>query len=384
LRIGLIFEHDLAYPRGVLRGIKQFARTKPDWVLVMLHPGGLNEHSLENARPAGLLANIFDRRLVALLKDQRQPVVNTGAILPDVPFPSVMVDHRAVGRLACEHLVDRGFRHFGIVGHPCHFYSTEREAGFRAALEGTSPSCEAFYERPATSYRKRAQLFALSSKLQTWLKGLSKPVAIFACHDAWGMQVVEACRLAKLQVPEQVAVIGVDNDDLLCELARPSLSSIIVPAERIGFESANLLDQLLRRRRIRRTTMLVPPSGVVTRQSSDILSGTDNQLNTAVRYIREHPHLPLRVSDVLKVVPISRRALEQRFQNVLKRGIGEEIRRVHLDQAKLLLATTVFSVAEVAQQSGYGSSHYFSRVFRNETGQTPSQFQASFHGKPAG
>jgi LacI family transcriptional regulator len=381
-RIGLVFEHDMAYPRGVLRGIKQFAQTKPNWILVMLEPEALSAQALEVMRPSGVIANAFDKRIIELLAAQHRPVVNCSPVLRDVPFASVMVDHREVGRLASEHLVDRGLRHFGVVGHPRHLYSVEREAGFREALAGTDATCESFYERPAVSFRRRARLLALSPSLQEWLRRLPKPVGIFTCHDIWGLQVVEACRLAKLAVPEQVAVIGVDNDDLLCELARPSLSSIIVPAQRIGFQSATMLARLLKGHTIRRSPLLVTPPGVIARQSSDILSGGDAELTAAVRYIRDHPHLPLTVSDVLNVVPISRRALEQRFQRLLKRGIGEEIRRIHLARAKRLLGTTVLPIAEIAQQSGYRSVHYLSRAFRKETGQTPSQFRANYYGQP--
>ncbi len=381
-RIGLVFEHSMSYPRGVLRGIKKFADTKPGWILVILESNGLTAQALETAHPDGLIANAFDRKLVELLVAQHRPVVNVSPVLPDVPFPSVMVDHHAVGRMACEHLIDRGLRHFGIVGHARHLYAIEREAGFREALHGIESSCEAFYERPATSFRNRARLLALSSRFQEWLSRLPKPVGVFACHDVWGLQVVEACRLAQLKVPEEVAVIGVDNDDLLCGLARPPLSSISVPAEQIGFESAATLERLLQRRKARKSRLLIPPPGVVARQSSDVLTGADSDLHAAIRFIRNNAHEPLRVSDVLRVVPVSRRTLEQRFQQFLRRGIGEEIRRVHLARAKTLLATSILSMTEIARRSGYGSVHYLSRTFRKETGLTPTQFRATFHGTP--
>jgi LacI family transcriptional regulator len=291
-----------------------------------------------------------------------------------------MVDHNEVGRMAFEHLRDRGLRQFGVIGHPTHLYSVEREAGFRKALGPTKWSCAAFHERASVSFRRRARLLALQPSLQRWLRTLPKPVGIFACHDVWGLQVVEACRLTGLRVPDDVAVIGVDNDDLLCELARPSLSSIVVPAEQIGFEAAALLDRLLRGGRPPKQTRLVPVPGLITRQSTDVVAGGDGELSAALQFIRGQSHRPLRVSDVLRELPISRRALEQRFQAVLHRGIAAEIRRVHLERARTLLATTTLSVSEVARQAGFSSVHYLSRQFHRETKETPTEFRRRIRG----
>src|SRR5262245_26138206 len=238
LRIGLVFNYHLAYARGVLRGIKHYAQTRPDWNLVPLDTEGLTPATLRAAGPAGLIALVYTDALTKTLRAWRRPLVNTASVLPDLPFPRVGVDHRQVGRLAFTHLCERGFRHFGFVGHPRHFYSTEREAGFRQALAPAGHPLDCYYERPARSYQHRGRLLVVNERLQSWLRELPKPVGVFACHDVWALQVVEACRLTGLRVPEDLAVVGVDNDDLLCELARPSLSSVVVPAERVGSEAA--------------------------------------------------------------------------------------------------------------------------------------------------
>ncbi len=373
--IGLVFDYNLAYPRGVLRGVKQFAQTRPHWILVPLDTDGLTVRALQAMQPNGLIALVVSEALAEALRSLRRPLVNVASVLADLPFPRVGVDHRQVGQLAARHLRERGFRHVGFVGHPHHVYSIEREAGFRQALAPEGHSLACYYERPARSYRRRGRLLVLNKGLQRWLRALPNPVGVFACHDVWGLQVVEACRLTGLRVPDEVAVIGVDNDDLLCELARPSLSSIIVPAERIGYEAATMLERLLRRARAPRTPRLIPPAGVVTRQSSDVMAGGDPDVTAAVRFIRDHRHQPLSVEDVLRAVPVSRRSLERRFRALLERGLGEEIRRVHLERAKDLLATTALSMAEVAQQAGFAGVHYLSRVFRQETGQTPTKYR---------
>ncbi|MBI3463024.1 MAG: substrate-binding domain-containing protein, partial [Planctomycetes bacterium] len=257
-----------------------------------------------------------------------------------------------------------------------------REAGFRQdlAAQGHAPSC--YYERATVTYRHRGRLLALQAGLQRWVQSLPKPVGIFACHDIWGLQAVEACRLAELRVPEDVAIIGVDNDDLLCELARPSLSSIAVPTLRIGHEAAALLDRLLRGSRPPRQPILIPSSGIVARQSSDVLALRQPDVAAAVRYIRDHAHRPICVADVLREVAVGRRSLERQFRAVLNRGIWGEIRRVHLDRARELLATTAQSIAEVATQAGFTDLQQLSRVFRQETGLTPSAYRRRFHEAP--
>src|SRR5262245_40552707 len=212
LHIGLVFDYNLAYSRGVLRGIKQFAQTRPHWILMPLDTEGLTSRVLKTMQPAGLIALVATSALAKTLRSSRKPLVNVGGVLPDLSFPQVIVNHQEVGQLAALHLRERVFHHFGFVGHPHHFYSTERAAGFRQALDPSRPSLACYHERPARSYRQRARLLVLNEGLHRWLRGLPKPVGIFACHDVWALQVVEACRLTGLRVPDDVAVVGVDND----------------------------------------------------------------------------------------------------------------------------------------------------------------------------
>ncbi len=375
LRIGLVYSYGMAYERGVLRGIKHYSQSRPEWTLVPLEAEGLTPLALRKLRPAGLIAHVVSEALAETLRTMRRPLVNTSAVLRDVPFPRVGVDHVRIGELAATHFVERGLRQFGFVGHPRHYYAIQRETGFRSALSGYSVAT--YYENPARSYRQRARLLALDKGLQRWVRSLPKPVGVFACHDVWGLQVVEACRLSELRVPEEVAIVGVDNDDLLCELARPSLSSVVVPAERIGYEAAALLDRLLAGAKRPRQPVVIPPTGIVTRQSSDLLALQDSEVAAAVQFIRGHSHQPLGVADILRHVPVGRRSLERRFRAVLGRGLWDEIRRVHLQRAKDLLATTALAMDEVADQSGFTDQQQLSRVFRQEMGLTPTAYRRS-------
>jgi LacI family transcriptional regulator len=373
--VALIFDYHLGYARGVLRGIKEYAQSRPEWVLLPLDTERVTRELVAAAHPKGLIASVLTEGLSKLLLEVRQPIVNVASVLPGLPFPRVGVDHRLVGQAAAEHLRQCGLAHFAFVGNAHHLYSTEREAGFRDALAAAGYAVDRYYERRKRSYRQRGRLLVLDERLRRWLLALPKPVGIFAGHDVWALQVVEACRLAGLRVPEDVAVVGVDNDDLLCELARPSLSSVIVPAERVGYEAAALLDRLLAGNTTPAGPVLIPPPGVVSRKSSDVLAIEDPVVAQTVRFLRDSAHLPLRVSDVLRAVPVSRRALERRFQAVLDRGLAAEIRRLHVEKAKQLLAESELPMRTIAERCGFSSQYQFSRAFRHEVGMTPTEYR---------
>jgi LacI family transcriptional regulator, galactose operon repressor len=193
-----------------------------------------------------------------------------------------------------------------------------------------------------------------------------------------GSQVSEFCRQLGFRVPDEVAIVGVDDDDLLCELSRPSLSSVALPGERIGYEAAVLLDRWLRGLRPPKKVVVLPPVGVVVRQSSDLMAVPDPQVSAALRFIREQADRPLHVQDVLREVPMARRALERRFRKWLQRSISEEIRRIHLERSRQLLSQTDLPLSAVATQSGFTDGRQLSVVFRRETGLTPSAFRRRF------
>jgi LacI family transcriptional regulator len=221
-------------------------------------------------------------------------------------------------------------------------------------------------------------LWRWNQPLMDWLKSQPKLVGVLASNDVQGAQVSECCRQLKLLVPEQVAIVGVDNDDVLCELSRPSLSSVALPGERIGYEAAQLLDQWLSGNRPGRQLIVLPPAGVVVRQSSDLLAVPDPDVSAAVRFIQRNAHRVLRVEDVLRQVPIARRALERRFKKTLQHSISEEIRRVHLERSKQLLLDTDHSIAAVARLAGFHDGRQLSILFRRAVGMTPSAFRRQF------
>jgi LacI family transcriptional regulator len=378
IRIGLVLSHSLDYCRRVLRGIKGYAEAKPDWILLPIDPEPRASRSLTAFRLAGVIAHLFTPALAARLRALRRPLVNVSAVLDDLPVPRVGADDEEIGRRAALHLLDRGFTSFGFVGQRNHAYSTRRERGFREVIERFGHAVDCYHERRARPFTPTGHLWALDREVQRWVRLLRKPVGVFAPNDIWGVQLAEICRQLRLRVPEDVSLVGVDNDDLLCNLSRPALSSIAVPAERIGHEAAALLDRLLAGAKPPRQALLLPPLGVVTRHSSEALAIRDADVAAAVRFIREHSHSPLRVPDVLAEIPVSRRSLERRFRASLQRGLGDEIRRVHMERARELLTSTEMPLAEVALRSGFSSGSQLSIVFRQEMALTPSDYRRRF------
>jgi LacI family transcriptional regulator len=377
VRIGLVLNHSLAFYRAILRGVKTFAIERPEWVFT---PIATDLRALELARPlrcSGYIAHVFSRPLASALRVLRRPVVSVSGILPDLPFPNVAADHVEVGRLAARHLLDRGVNELAFLGFPDHDFSVGREQGLREVAREAGVRVSAFHER-SRRVEEPSGMWRWNQALENWLQQLPRPVGLLASYDAQGAQVAEYCRQLGLDVPNDVAIIGVDDDDLLCELARPSLSSVALPAERIGYEAARMLDELLRGKGSAVHSLILPPSGVVVRQSSSLNAVRDPHVAQAVQFIHDHAHEPLKVVDVLRVVPVARRALERRFRKWLQRSILDEISRMHIERAKNLLTATDLAMSQIAGRAGFRDSRHLSISFRRVTGMTPTAFRRRF------
>jgi LacI family transcriptional regulator len=375
VRIGLVMEHSLSFYRQILRGIKTFASDRPDWLFT---PIATDPRALEMVKPLkchGYIAHVFHRPLGSKLRSLRRPVINVSGVLPDLPFPRVVSDHLEVGRQAGRHLVTNGLRNLAFVGYRSHEFSVERERGLREVAAESGAIVYSFYEHNRRLEDPKG-VWRWNEPLLTWLRELPKPIGIVASHDTQGAQVAEYCHQLQLVVPDQVAIVGADDDDLLCELSRPSLSSVRLPAEKIGYEAARLLDEWLQSGSAPTIkTLKLPPAGVAIRQSSNLQAVPDPHVSAAVRFISEQSHRAFNIDDILRAVPIARRALERRFRKWLQRSILQEIRRAHVERAKHLLATTDLAMPEVAHRSGLNDSRQLSIAFRQVTGMTPTGFR---------
>ncbi len=333
---------------------------------------------LRHWRGDGVIAHISTEPMLRAAGGCGVPVVNVSQYLPRVPFPSVLPDNAAVGRIAAEHLLQRGYEHFAYCGFIGHGYAEARLSSFTARLRESG--YEVAVNRSLPPQERAEQWEQRQSKLAAWVAALPKPVGLMCCNDTRARHVTQACHTAGVRVPEDVAIIGADNDELICAMSNPPLSSIDVSAERVGYEAASLLARLMRGEVAPSPDqpILIPPGEAITRQSSDALAISDPDVAAAVRFIREHRSEPIQVGDVVDATAASRRVLERRFKKILGRTMGTQIVMAHLDRAKSLLADTDLPTDQVAERSGYAYVQQFNAMFKRHVGLTPSQYRRRY------
>jgi LacI family transcriptional regulator len=379
--VALLIESSRAYGRGLLLGVAKYIREHGPWS-IFLQERGLGDLSpgwLEDWEGDGIIARVETRPMADAIQRLRLPAIDVRYLLDDLKLPSVRTDDVATARLGAEHVLERGFRHFAFCGFDGADYSDIRRDIFAERIGQAGFRCHIFEDpqRPlkATTLEYEEHGLMYEDLVARWLKDLPKPIGLMACNDIRGQQVLNACRAIGVAVPDDVAVIGVDNDEVLCELADPPLSSVVPNTERIGYEAAALLDEMMGGKKPPRQPIFIEPVGIVTRRSTEVLAIEDRHIAAAMRFIREHACEGIDVGDVVRAVPLSRSTLERRFARALGRSPKEEILRVRLSRAKQLLAQTDFSLALVAEKVGLEHAEYLSVIFKKKIGLTPGQFR---------
>lgn len=374
-RVALMIETAGAYGRDLLEGITRYLRMHRPWSIFLerreidsVHPGWLETWRGDGALTrwsAPAVADLFDRSGAA--------VVDLSGRRPPFGPPRIHCDDQAIGRIAAEHLMQRGLRSFGYCGFGGELWSDRRRDGFRAALARSGFRCQV-YESAWVGLGSKP--FEEGQKhIEAWLGSLSKPAGVMACNDMRGFQILDGCRSAGSKVPDEVAVIGVDDDTLLCGLCDATLSSVIPDTPHIGYEAAAALDLLMEGGRPVFRERLVPPLGVATRMSTDVLAVEDTAFAFALRFIRENACHGITVDDALRDIPMSRMTLERRFRRYLGHSPHAEIRAVQVGRAKELLAETEHAVRRIAQLVGFEHPEYFNVVFKREVGLSPGEFR---------
>ena len=372
-RVVLLIETSNAYARGLLGGIQAYVRENKPWSIY------LAEHGRGDMPPAwlsrwkgdGVIARIENAAIARAIAALKIPVVDmsAGRLLPELPWCEI--DEDGIARLAVEHFEERGFKHFAWCGDARFVWSKMRGDAWIAALAKSGHTVHLYNSPGKFAPDDDAETDAIAK----WIGTLPRPLAVFTCYDIRGRQVLDACRRTGQQVPDEVAVLSVDNDELLCSLAHPPLSSIIPNALRTGYEAAGLLDRMMAGEKPGPERHLIPPTGLVTRQSTDVLAVEDRNVAKAVRFIREHACEGICVDDVVRDAGLSRRLLEGRFKSNLGRSPHEEITRVQILRVKELLAHTDLPLTEVADRTGFRYVEYLSAVFKNKVGVPPGQFR---------
>ncbi len=372
--IALVMRPDSGYYRGVLRGIKRYADEIRTWVFGMVAQSHDIPIMFKTFRPNGILAFIYLNESQEKLFSSDIPVVSFANINNQLTLPMVSVDDIAVGRMAAEYFLDRAFHSFAYVGFPKFNYSNQREEGFISRIREANATCKVFHD---SHYPDAAGVWAWAAEpgICEWLKSLPRPTAILAANDAVGLRITEFARQMNIRIPEDLAVLGVDNDDLFCTLSYPQLSSIVTPMDQIGYTAAQMLHQMMNHVTLPQTTIMLPPVGVVTRSSSDMLAIEDQDLAGAIRFIHNNAHRPIGIKQVLSEISLSRRALERRCKQALGRTPLEELLRIRIQHVKYLLANTDKPMSVIAHDSGFTTNKQLSMTFHQQTGVTPTTYR---------
>jgi LacI family transcriptional regulator len=382
-KVALLIETSNRYGRDLLYGVRDWMREGERWAIRFTEQGRRAPLPtwLKDWQGDGIIARVDSPQIAAALRRTRLPVVDVSAERFSSEFSRVSIDNGAVARLAAEHLEAKGFSDFAYCGDRRFLWSRQRGVEFRRCLAEKGRRCVDFGEPAGTAKPgSDAEIRAIAR----WLKGLPKPVGVFACYDGRALQVLEACQLLGLQVPDQVAVLGVDNDELVCELANPPLSSVQPNARRSGYEAAALLARLMSgEKKAVAPTHQVQPVRVVERQSTDVVAVADVKVAAALKFIRLHACEGMDVGDVLRAVPMSRTRLEQKFKALLGHSPHRQLVQQRIARVKHLLAESKIAISEVAEQAGFDNASYLSVAFRRETGLSPFAYRAK-HGAGKG
>ncbi len=377
-RVALILDTARPYQRKMIRGVAAYARQSGAWSLYVEEDPLDKLPDLSAWKGHGIITAFAERRYAEAVRGLDIPVVGVeggyGWYEPDCGIPYFATDNEAVARMAAEYLLGQGYPALAYCGLPknrYNFWSTKRALAFEQRAREAGVPCRLYTGRHLST-RKWSEL---QRGLRRWLKTLKKPVGLMAGNDARARHVLEACRTIGVRVPEDVAVIGVDNDELMCELTDPPLSSVEQGARSLGFRAAELLDRLMSGKKPARIANYVLPERVVARRSTDYLAVGDVDVAAAVRYIRQHASKHIRVADVLNEVAISRSTLEARFRKILHKTIHEEIQSTMLACAQQLIVDGKLTLKQVAREAGFAHAPHLTNLFRQRPGHTPGEFQ---------
>jgi LacI family transcriptional regulator len=375
-RVILFIENWRAYGRGLLCGIANYSRLHGPWSFYS-DPGGQirSLKETEGWKADGIIARVTEKG-ACILKQVGVPAVAIGADSATVPgLPHITADGTGVGRMGAEHLLERGFKNLAYLGLEKSGWSLKRGQAFaeRAAEAGLKP---VIFEKPRI--RGRLSWDTELAHIANWVKSLPKPLGLMACNDDRARHAIEACRIAGVRIPDEAAILGADNDEVICGLATPPLSSISINVERAGYEAAELLDRLMAGGPMSEQRIVARPITVVCRQSTDVYAIEDKDMAAVLRHIRLHIRDLIQVDDIADSLSMSRRKLELHFRKTFGRSVYDEIRRVRIEQVARLLAETNMTICEIARELGYPSGKHISRYFRKMKGITPAEYRLNY------
>lgn len=378
-KVLLLIDFSEEYGRGLLNGIAKYSSLFGPWNFCRLPLIFRNKDDVRSIiewakgwEPDGIIAQIESEDVFRQLKQLNKPLIAQDAKERFSDIPNISGYYYKTGEMAATYLKNKGFCNFAFYGFEDIVWSRERCEGFTDRIEQVGGKVYVYQHTmdgkpPLWSYKE--------SNLSDWLKSLPKPIAIFCCDDNQGRHVTEACAAVGYSVPEQVAVLGVDNDTSICGLSDPPLSSISLNTEKAGFEAAMLLDKLMQNSCFEWEDIYVEPLSIIPRRSTDFFAVEDKEIGKALHFIYRNFREGIRVDDVVNATALSRRVLEKRFQKVLKRTVLEEVNSLRIEHVKQMLAETDMSITDIAIGCGYADVKNMSRFFRNFENVTPLAYR---------
>lgn len=374
-QVAIFIETSKTFGREILQGISSYSRTHGPWSVY------IDEWGPETSLPDwlngwegdGIIARVRSRQMAERLSAANVPVVDTLQQIPDLGLPGVYSDDTALARIAFEHLQDRHLRNFAYVGVERASWSLRRQQAFAEQAVQQGAICEIY--SPLSRRRFVESWNGGQEDLGDWLESLPKPVGLMAAHDLRALCVLDACRRRNIAVPEQVAVVGVDDDDVFCEAVDPPLTSIAHQAKAVGYQAAALLDRLMRGEQTADSTILVPPRLLIPRRSTDTIAVDDPAIAAALEFIRHNACGKISVSQIARHVNLARRSLERRFTRLVGKTPHQIIAEERLRRARQLLIDTDFTLEQIATMSGFSSAAYLSVIIKQHEDCTPTEFR---------
>jgi LacI family transcriptional regulator len=364
-RIVLLIETSREFGRQLIMGIARYSRLHGPWFFYKEQRGLKSSiPHLTSWKPDGIIMR--DSLIKNELINLKIPTifVQHDSTIPK-SLPVVKTDSVAIAKMASTHFIERGFKNFAFCGFDNYEWSNYRKHFFNQY--NADAGFKTFSYSPPKNF-KINDWESEQSHVCDWLMTVPKPVGLLACNDDRGQHILEVCKRLGYQVPEDVAVIGVDNDPMICEIGDPPLTSIALNVETAGYEAAKLLEQMINNKQSDGQEILVSPAHIVQRQSTDILAVNDSDVAAALRFIKENAKEKILVSDVVNATRISRRTLEQRFRETIHRSIYDQIRHVRVDMIANLLIETDLPVSHISSLFNFTDTEHISRYFKKEKG----------------
>lgn len=378
-KIILLIDFSEEYSKGLLKGISRYSKETGPWLFCRMplfyrETKGIEGilHWARDWKADGIIGQLYNDKDIGKIVEAGIPVIAQDFKERFAEIPNITGAYHEAGVIGADYFLKKGFKNFAFYGFRDIVWSRERAEGFEERIARAGHKVHYFEHRKS---RSGELWYYKPSSLSKWLKSLPKPIALMACDDNQGQHITEACRHSGLRIPEEVAVLGVDNDETICELSDPPLSSIALDVEKAGYETARLLDLMIRKKITGFYDVVTKPTQVITRQSTDIYATNDHYIASSLKYIHQNIDKGLQVEDVVKQVPLSRRALEKRFREITGYPVYGYIFNLRIEKFVQKLLDTDMTIFEIAMDLGLGDGKNISRQFRQIKGCTPIEYR---------